>query len=48
MYFICVGLPSTAKGSVASTATGGKQPTAVAADAADADLEERLNNLRRQ
>lgn len=41
-------LPATGKGSVASTAPGSKQPAAVAADAADADLEERLNNLRRQ
>jgi len=41
-------MPSAAKGSVATaSASGTKQPTAVAADAADADLEERLNNLRR-
>lgn len=40
-------LPTAGKGSVASTAPGSKAP-AVAADAADADLEERLNNLRRQ
>lgn len=39
-------LPQASKGSVATT--GPKQPAAVAADAADADLEERLNNLRRQ
>lgn len=42
-------MPTASQGSVAAaSSTGRKQPAAVAADAADADLEERLNNLRRQ